>query len=63
MKSKCDHTAHLVSESGQPIGSWEVQEFRGQKRIVCRHCGKFYGYATEEKRPQRGRAVGSSPGS
>lgn len=50
MKSKCDHTIHLVDEQGRRIGSWTEQEFRGVVRIVCRHCGKFYGYLLETRK-------------
>jgi len=39
----CDHQKYLYHD-GKLLGSWVEENVSGRVRIVCRHCGKFYGY-------------------
>lgn len=47
----CNHTMHLTGSNGKPIGSWTEEISSGQVCVLCRYCGKFYGYKPEEYTP------------
>ena len=40
----CDHTVHIDDEQGNRRGSWVDQYVSNRWRVVCRGCGRFYGY-------------------
>jgi hypothetical protein len=40
----CDHTLHAIDDQGQATGSWTVERSGKAERVICRVCGKFYGY-------------------
>ncbi len=53
-QSSCEHTLHLTNVAGQPIGSWVDEKVGDLIRVVCRGCGRFYGYrrsATAKQAP------------
>jgi hypothetical protein len=49
MTNGCNHTPQLHCDKGHRQGSWIDQEvydpqFGIRVRVICRVCGKFYGY-------------------
>ncbi|MEQ8850053.1 hypothetical protein [Botrimarina sp.] len=50
--SDCDHTHHALDGDGRPTGSWTIDPAGGKPRVVCRVCGKFYGFLPPSKRDQ-----------
>jgi hypothetical protein len=49
----CFHTLHLIDEHGTPCGSWIDEPDGNHIRVVCRVCGKFYGYrGTAYRKPR-----------
>jgi len=53
-KCICNHTLHLLDAQGKRHGSWADQYIGGRWRVVCRCCGRFYGFhpAGYERVPQ-----------
>ena len=45
---QCDHQKDLY-RGGKLQGSWIEERAGNRKQIVCRHCGKFYGYLPMRK--------------
>lgn len=45
---KCNHTLHWMYQGS----SYHVIERNWRKVIVCKVCGKFYGYLREEKKEE-----------
>ena len=49
MNEHCDHQKDLYGCLGQLLGSWVEEKACDRVRIICRHCGKFYGYKPTRK--------------
>jgi hypothetical protein len=43
----CDHTLHLADKAGQRQGTWIDEPVGNRVRVICRVCGRFYGYRQE----------------
>ena len=48
----CDHTLHLLDGLGKRHGSWADQCIGGRWRVVCRCCGRFYGFHPARYEPK-----------
>ena len=46
--SLCSHTIHCFDDSKTLQGTWTTQATESGTRVVCKHCGKFYGYLFAE---------------
>ena len=46
--SLCNHTMHCFDDSKTMQGTWTTGETDNGTLVSCRHCGKFYGYLSEE---------------
>ena len=49
MNEQCDHTLHLTDQHGNPCGSWVDEQVGSRVRVVCRVCGRFYGYRPSKR--------------
>lgn len=48
----CDHTHQAFNEHGELLGTWRIDESQHSPRVVCMHCGKFYGYLRNDQQLQ-----------
>jgi hypothetical protein len=46
-KQACNHTLHLTDKAGKPQGTWIEERIEKRVRVICRVCGRFYGYRAE----------------
>ncbi len=43
----CDHTLHHANPDGKLLGSWHIVQAGKRRKVVCKVCGRFYGYLRE----------------
>ncbi len=42
--NECEHNIEAIDREGRTTGSWTIEQSGKAQRVVCRVCGKFYGY-------------------
>lgn len=52
---QCNHTLHAIDNEGNTTGSWWVRASKKKngpqrRKVVCRYCGKFYGYLDDKRK-------------
>ncbi len=57
----CEHVNALTDQHGElKMGSYHIEDRNGRRVIVCKECGKFYGYLEDGPWPEKRRPANST---